>query len=271
MKFDGSSLELRPNDITPNSRQRQLYKSMMNSVIGKFAQKSNFPQTQYVSNAEDIDNLFKTGETIVDFQTIADDICAVQTTSPVLKDKKNRKTNPIITAFVTSLSRIDMHENILRLEKSHCCPLYTDTDSLIFTIPTGQPLPFELNIGLGSFKPEYELITGFCCIGKKSYAINKGLTETETEAKVCGLSFVSRSTESAVSFDDFENFLQKQIPLKKVQQTRTFKSTNPFSIKKSVTEIEIASKLNYSRVLRTRDRKLYTTPYGYLEIPRSEK
>ncbi len=264
MKFTGSPLELRAEDINPDPTQRYLYKSMMNSVIGKFSQRLNFPKTQYVCNAQNIEDLLQTGAEITDFQTISDDICEVQT-NPTCTPQKNRKTNPIITAFVTSLSRIEMHQNILLLKKKNCCPIYTDTDSLIFTAPKNTVLPFELNGGVGYFKPEYNGLNGFCCIGKKSYAVYTQTKETET--KVCGLSFVSKATKFSVSFDDFENFLSKNIPLQSIPQTRTHvhNSSDEFAVRKTMQRIRISTGLNFSRVLRNGNGAtgMFTTPYGY--------
>ncbi len=263
MKFGESSLELRQEDLNPNSSLRQLYKCMMNSVIGKFSQKPDFPDTQYVSSAQDIEHLFKIGEEIVDFNTISEDICEVQTAPPLI-NRKNRKTNPVITAFVTSLSRIDMHQNILLLEKSLCCPLYTDTDSIIFSAPKGACLPFQLNAGLGFFKPEFKSsLNGFCCIGKKSYTVS---TKDNTETKVCGLSFAGERTKFAVSFSDFEDFLKKKTATKKIPQTRTLKTAFPLSVTQVIRDVQLSSTLNFSRILKQDEKRMYTIPYGLNDV-----
>ncbi len=263
MKFDGSTLALTAQDIRPDQAQRQLYKGMMNSVIGKFSQRSSFQNTQYVSQAQDIEDLVLAGADIADFQTISDDICEVQTT-PTSKHEKNRKTNPIITAFVTSLSRIEMHQNILLLNKSGCCPYYTDTDSLIFSAPKHTTLPFELNGGLGYFKPEYKTpLNGFCCIGKKSYAISS--YDNKTETKICGLSLGSKGAKETVTFEDLEMFLLENVPLKKVPQTRTNTkiADRTFSVHKAVRNINVTTSLNFSRILRNGKNGMFTTPYGF--------
>ncbi len=265
MGFTGS-LKLGPLDINPDSQQRLLYKNMMNSVIGKFSQKMNFAQTKYVSSSAEIDALFEADDKIVDFQTISRDICEIQL-APAEYGRHHmdsRKTNPIITAFVTSLSRIDMHKNIVLLANRKMCPLYTDTDSIIFSMPKGRTIPFELNGGLGFFKPEHQTpLNGFCCIGKKSYVVSTFAGESET--KVCGLSFTSQAAKETLDFSDFESFLTKKKPPQKVRQTRTRIVSKPnISVTKDISEIQIPTHLNFSRSLKNNGNR--TEPYGFTNV-----
>ena len=270
MKFEGTCLALRPQDIDPNPIKRQVYKGMMNSIIGKCAQKSNFPQTKYVSQAEQIEDILGAGDEIVDFQTLSQDICELEIGRTTESNNKHRKSNPIITAFVTSLSRIDMHKNILLLDKNHCSPYYTDTDSLIFSVPKTTTLPFELNGGLGYFKPEYrEPITGFCCIGRKSYVVCT--KAEETEMKICGLSFQSHVTQSAVSFRDFERLVREKVPLKKVPQSRTYKRRTTLGVYKTIKNVQIPSGLNFNRSIKSANNQIFTVPYGYTILPEANK
>ena len=269
MGFVGTNLELKPEVLKPDSTQRQLYKNMMNSIIGKFSQRQCFTNTRFVQSSEEIDDLLDAGkETITDFHTISNDICELQTTPRTCQKMENRKGNPILTAFVTSLSRIDMHKNIMFLKKKQFRVLYTDTDSLIFCGKKGNPIPFDLNCGVGSFKHEFrEKLTGFCCIAKKSYVVT---TTRETETKVCGLSFSSTQAKNSISFDAFEKFLNDKIPLQAVPQTRTRKSSVPFSVQKRVTYIKPPTSLKYSRVLQTQPDRMFTVPYGFTEPKKSK-
>ncbi len=267
MGFIGSDLELTQFSQNPDASKRSLVKNMMNSIIGKFAQRQNFPKTKYVSNSESIDEIFEKGEEeIVDFKTVTESICELQTIPRIsdvpFEKRENRKGNPIITAFVTSLSRIDMHKNILLLTQNKFQVLYTDTDSIIFAGPQNKRLPFDINAGLGFFKPEYsEPLTGFCCIGKKSYAIN--FQSQRSEAKVSGLSFTSQETKTSATFSDFKNLLETNTGLNPVPQARAKNSAIPLSVQKVIRYVQIPSTLNFNRVLRKTDKEMYTEPYGY--------
>ncbi len=272
MSFNNTPFELSAETLEPNTHLRALYKGMMNSIIGKFAQRDHYPTTQYVSEAEQIDKIFLEGkEEITNFQTIGTDICELQTCPRLVSNKTNRKGNPIITAFVTSLSRIEMHKNILLLKAKEFRPLYTDTDSLAFIGKKGKPVPFEINGGLGYFKQEYKgELTGFCCIGKKSYSVSS--SNEKTEMKICGLSFQSEKAQSAVTFSELETFLTTKVFPRAVPQSRTERITLPseritlpFSIRKIVKNVRIPSTLNFNRSLRKKKNVSYTEPYGYVE------
>ncbi len=269
MGFSNTPLELTWEDMQPSRTLRTLYKSMMNSIIGKFCQRENYPRTKYVTQAEEIDAIIsEEKEEIANFQTIGTDICELQTTptrvSSTQNSKLNHKSNPIITAFVTSLSRIDMHKNILLLKQQQFTPMYTDTDSLVFFGKKENPPPFKLNGGLGYFRSEYkERLEGFCCVGKKSYAV---LLDSEKKAalKVCGLSFDSLEAQSAVSFSDFETLLSKNVKTKKIPQTRTCRKSLPFSISKEIIKVQLSTALNFSRAIHKDGKQIYTEPYGYM-------
>ncbi len=265
MQFSNTGLELTNGNLKPDKNLRTLYKSMMNSIVGKFSQRETYPNTKYVSGPEEIEEIFLKGrEEIRNFQTIGSDVCELQISPLRQETKENRKSNPIITAFVTSLSRIDMHQNILLLKKAQFDVLYTDTDSLIFTGKTETPLPFETNGGLGYFRPEYENLSGFCCIGKKSYAVTSTV-DKKTEMKVCGLSFESQEAQSAISFTDFKNFLeQNSMRPKTVPQSRTNHTTLPFSVQKVIKQVQIPTTLNYNRILKKECNYFVTEPYGFM-------
>ena len=92
MQYQDTGLELSASDLSPNEAQRQLYKKMMNSVIGKFSQKECYPNTRYVSKSKDIDSLLEAGEEdIVDFHTISEDVCELQTIPTMSSNSPTKK------------------------------------------------------------------------------------------------------------------------------------------------------------------------------------
>ncbi len=267
MQFIDSPFELTADNLKPHKTLRALYKGMMNSIIGKFAQRQDYPTTKYISQAEEIDKIFAEGkEEISNFQTIGGDICELQISPLSPSNSPNRKSNPIITAFVTSLSRIDMHENILLLKKKQFKPVYTDTDSLIFIGQKGNSIPFQINGGLGFFKPEFESkLNGFCCIGKKSYAITCE-NAAKAEIKICGLSFESKQSQDAVTFLDLKKFLDQNMPSGKVvPQSRINCKSLPFSVQKVIKDVKIPCALNFNRKIQKEEDSIYTLPYGYMK------
>ncbi len=243
----------------------------MNSLIGKFCQRSKYPSTEYVTDSDQIDNILASGREITNFTTISPYLCELEIDETKTNTRKllNRKANPILTAFVTAFSRIDMHQYIISLSKANFLPMYTDTDSLIFCGPETTPLPLPISQKLGDFKHEYKkVLTGFCCIGKKNYAISmkEGSTEKEIcDYKVRGLSLKSHECRSKLSFSDFEDFLRRKTETMDVRipQSRLQKNKNSSSITKKIVNVRLATKLNFSRIL-TQTEHFQTVPYGYI-------
>ncbi len=260
-----NSLNLTEDMLEPNDLKRRQYKGLMNSLIGKLSQKSSFPQTKYVTTPEEIDATFSNGnKKISDFLPISDDLCelVIEEETADSKRKPNRKTNPVLGAFVTALSRIDMHKQIMILVADGMVPMYTDTDSLVFFGPKNRAPPFKMTGNLGDFRKEYQSeAQSFCCIGKKNYAISFDREDRQRPVlKVCGISFKSEASQNAVSFEDFKNFLRDKIP-PKIPQHRLYKKRS--SVCDKIVAVKLATTLNYNRVLTTSP-NCQTLPYGYI-------
>ncbi len=249
-------LQLEEKDITPNKEKRQVFKSFMNSLVGKFSQRSTYADTKFVATSEDIEEILNRGETIEDFTILSKNICELQTdksSSFSSQSKFDRKTNPVIAAFVTALSRIDMHKYIMLLPKHSCVPMYTDTDSLIFyseklTIP---PLPISTKIGdFCKEYQEYENPEGFCSIGKKNYVISLSPTQNPV-LKVRGISFKGERSREGISFDTFYDYLSgKTKSTKTIPQSKVIKKKGISGIATNLTEVRLATQLNFNRILK---------------------
>ncbi len=238
----------------------------MNSLIGKLSQKTSFPKTKYVQSAEEIQGTFNAShQNITDFMLLGNSVCELQ-----IEEEKdvsctpipNRKTNPILGAFVTALSRIDMHKQIMTLVAHDLVPAYTDTDSLIFFGKKNKPLPFQMSGSLGDFRREYSCEPqSFCCIGKKNYALTfEPKDRQETVLKVRGISFKSEVSQKAVSFEDFQRFLENKIP-PKIPQNRLYKKKT--SVRNQIVPVKLATTLTFNRLLLASP-NYKTIPYGYV-------
>ncbi len=270
LEFHNSPLEI--EHFHPNETKRKLFKSFMNSCIGKFAQKQSFPNSTFVRSAEDIDEMVQSGEEITNFTVLGDSICRVETAAKQDRNIPDRKSNPIITAFVTAYSRIDMHRHILKLQTHGFCPIYTDTDSLIFCGPKEKTIPLPTQSIFGHFKEEFKdtELEAFCCIGKKNYALSlKEDGREKTVFKIRGMSFQSKSTSSEISFQDFKRFLdvtnvKNPETMQRITQSRLNTNKTTFEVSKNLVKITPATSVNFHRVLRPKN--LYKTePYGYIK------
>ncbi len=268
MNFVGS-LKLTELSLQPDKEKRTLFKSFMNSIVGKLSQRPTYAHTKFVRNADEIDEVVASGNKITNFTNISPEICQLDIESDTSSTRFQRKTNPVLSAFVTALSRINMHEHILMLTHHDFLPLYTDTDSIIFCGPD-KNVPLPISKSLGDFKHEYDNeLSAFCCIGKKNYAITQKKKRQfqesfeESDFKVRGLSFKSSESREALSFQDFELFLRDQVQSISVPQTRLRKSKE-LQIRKKIIRIRLAKELNFNRVL-TNSPHFQTVPYGFVQ------
>ncbi len=234
----------------------------MNSTVGKFCQRIGYTNTTYVSSAQEIEDLVQNQHAINDFTVLGEKVCEIQTLTPKV-ESQCRKTNPVIGSFVTALSRIDMHKHIITLKNHGYLPHYTDTDSLIFSGPKMRQVPLPISPKFGHFRKEYENPTGFCCIGKKNYAVSL-LDNQNTVLRVRGLSLKAKSMQAAVQFETFKDYLtknSKEVTL--IPQQRLIKERQSFKISRKITHIKLASDLHFNRIL-TKSANYTTLPYGYV-------
>ncbi len=270
LQLTGTHLELTESNLSPNKQKRQMYKNFMNSTIGKFSQRPAYTTTTFVSTAEEIDNVLEE-HAINDFTVLGDDICELQTSTST-RATPCRKTNPVISSFVTALSRIDMHKYIIHLAKHKYVPAYTDTDSLIFfggPEKKDKTVPLPISPKFGDFREEYSshTLSGFCCIGKKNYAVSLNKKEADnhgTLLKVRGLSLKAKNAQASVNFQTFKNFLTNNSrPPPSIPQQRLITKSKSFEISRKVTNIKLATDLNFNRIL-TNSAHYTTLPYGYV-------
>ena len=254
-------MELKESDVQPDKQRRQMYKNFMNSTVGKFSQRSNYANTTYVESAEEIEEILQE-DAIEDFTVFGEHVCEVETRSE--PSTCCRKTNPVIGSFVTALSRIDMHKHIMTLKHHGYLPLYTDTDSLIFCGEnTSIPLPISPNFG--DFRVEYANPMGFCCIGKKNYAVALNTPNETPILKVRGLALKAQNAQAQINFKTFENFLQKNSKeVLSIPQVRLIKKSKSFEMSRKVTNVKLATELNFNRIL-TKSKHFTTLPYGYVD------
>ena len=141
---------------------RAIAKLCLNSLLGKFAQRDNFTQVEYLSKfgeLQDILNNDCNDVTSFDFYE-ANEICCIAYKSTESAIECTKNTNPVLAAFVTSWARITL---LKRLQQSGIVDtLYSDTDSVatMKDLPTGNCL--------GEWEREHILVYTFVSGGPKT-------------------------------------------------------------------------------------------------------
>ncbi len=204
------------SDFSYDASKREHLKIVLNSTFGKFGQKT-LPSLSYVTNQAELESLFHEGNEItgiVDFG----DICQVQFERDERDTRNTRaKSNCLITAFISALSRIDIHSHMLRLAKQESITLYyCDTDNLIFSAPKSVEPDLPIGSCFGDFRPEFggmspetmANIVSFRALGKKNFSITYQINgKEETIVKVRGMSLMPSVAQEKLASRTFKKFM----------------------------------------------------------------
>jgi G:T-mismatch repair DNA endonuclease (very short patch repair protein) len=203
------------NKIDFNPGRRQMAKILLNSFWGKFAQRENLTQVEFL-NAD----LERFNELV-----FSDNLYSVTFVSPISDDsvyvvyknlfnKPNPKGNIFIAAFTTAHARLHLYEAMQRLGQR---VLYLDTDSVVFQHKKGLWSP-KLSNYLGDWTDEIATgsrITDFTTCGPKNYCYltENALGETKALMKVKGLSLSKQALELLtpdVMLEQVKNFSSRK-------------------------------------------------------------
>ncbi|XP_070556487.1 uncharacterized protein [Ptychodera flava] len=139
--------------IHRNPGQRALAKLMLNSMWGKFAQRNNFPQLQYIQEPAELFRLLTSEQhTVNNLSFVNDNMVAVQHS---LRDEFVEgavNTNVVIAAFTTAYARLKLYDLLEAIGER---VLYFDTDSVIFVSKSDMYEP-PLGDYLGDLTSELE-------------------------------------------------------------------------------------------------------------------
>ena len=203
MGFSGTKLELSLEDFYSEPNLRQQFKLILNSMLGKLAQQPHKEHNQLVTSEKQLQEIMKNCD-ITNISITNEEFCHVS-----LKGKEaskvNKKGNCIVYAFITARTRILMHKNLIRLQKSGHNLFYTDCDSIIFSAKKGSHIhPIPIGGAFGDFKPELgkgAKITSFSCTGRKQFRLGYSLPNSKEEEilfKIKGISLSSHIARQEV-------------------------------------------------------------------------
>jgi hypothetical protein len=187
-------------------------------------------------------------------------------------NRPNLNGNCIIAAHVTAFARIEMDKAIRTLLRAGISILYTDTDSIIFSIDEDQINPLEEGPCFHQFKneiPDGEIIS-FYTLGPKIYQItyrNLKTGDLKTETKVKGFFLKSKKGKEIIHDQIFStyvtNFLEGGEMSSKVGQFQ-LKTTEKRQLK-SVISQKVLTNFGFNKrvALRGEVNSFQTLPYGY--------
>ena len=179
------SLDIDIEKFEFNAGLKSIAKLCLNSLWGKFAQRSNMSQTKYVTE------VFEFYEILLDdkldnknFQFINDEM--VQMTYN-FKDQfvdNSKNTNIYIACFTTSHARLMLYDKLDYLNEK---VLYFDTDSIIYADDGTKNVKTGDMLGDMTDELSGKVITNFVSTGPKSYSFKYGNNEQSQHLRVSHL------------------------------------------------------------------------------------
>ena len=248
-------LQLKKEEICPNSTKRQYAKDNLNLLFGKFAQQNMRTKLLVVNSQQAIEKQ--------NLKLISDIFPLRKACLLVMKNvsksvKHNRSANSIIYAHVLAKSRIFMYRTMQSVSKS-ATVYQISNDSLYLSYPKHIRLNEILHLGstFGTFRDEYPgmHITSFVSFGpKSSYTQMKdkyGNTFQIVKAK--GFSLNNVNSQKIISSFNFEEAILNSLNGQKtniiVPQLRNVTNVSTLTINQILFMFRFSSHITDNRVI----------------------
>jgi G:T-mismatch repair DNA endonuclease (very short patch repair protein) len=261
-KHEGIQLDV--NKIEVNPGLRSIAKLALNSFWGKFGQRSNLDQVEYMSHPEQLRSfLLDETKEITGVCFPCDELAQLQWRHTSDFVEPYSLGNPFIAAYTTAQARMKLYSYLDRLQER---VLYFDTDSVIYiTGPNDRDL--ETGMFLGQLTDELEsygdgaYISEFVSAGPKNYAytiVNKAGERVDGVCKVKGITLNAKNAAS-VNFETMKEMVTGTISSELVlQDERIVRSKDHRVLTKK--EKKTWRVVYRKRILRD---DLSTVPFGY--------
>ena len=189
-----------------NASLRSISKLCLNSLWGKFGQRSNMSQTKYVTEVSEFYEILLDDKLDnKNFQFINDDM--VQMTYN-FKDQfvdNSKNTNVYIACFTTSHARLMLYNKLDYLNEK---VLYFDTDSIIYADDGTKNVKTGDMLGDMTDELSGKGITNFVSTGPKSYSFKYGDNEEKSAIKDFTL---NHENSSILNHNSMRKIVRKQI------------------------------------------------------------
>ena len=180
-----TSLDIAVEKLEFNPGLRSIANLCLNSLQGKFGQRSNLSQTKYITEVSEFYEMLLDDElNNINFQFINDDIAQMTYSFKDQFVDNSKNTNIYIACFTTSHARLMLYNKLDYLNDK---VLYFDTDSIIYV--DNHTKNFKTGDMLGDMTDELsgKGFTNFVSTGPKSYSFKYGKTNQNQQLRVSHL------------------------------------------------------------------------------------
>jgi hypothetical protein len=209
-KHEGISLDY--NNIQDNPGLRYISKLFLNSLYGKWGQRTDLPQTKVVSDAMSFLELVRSPHLEIHGVVGVGDSKLIVSYKDLENENTPRPfTNVAIAAFISSWARVRLYELLETVGGDRV--IYCDTDSVIYVENRNQVPVLSTGNFLGELTNEipqgWEMFM-FIGLGPKNYAYrikNLNTGEMQDIIKIRGITLNYR-TRLIIDFDHFYNLVR---------------------------------------------------------------
>jgi len=263
------AFKLTTSNVTNCPLKKELFKRMLNSVIGKLAQKKTFTQTVFVSSQYQIEEKAKKNE-ILSLFNISDSICQLNLKPDKFHEPSNLDANIYIAAEINARARCIIYDHLIEVKKANGKVFAVDTDSLFFSLDSQVKNPLKISDCFGEFKNVIspENIIGFTSLGPRNYNIHfeDSQGQIKNVLKVKGVSLKSHVLGSSISQEKYLDFVDSyfkeqyksivipQVRMLKAKVNKPVQTLRPFSF---------TNDLYIKRYVKDASGCYQTYPYGY--------
>lgn len=224
--FKNQGIMMEKEKIVSNPGMREIAKLCLNSLWGKFGQRTNMSKCEIVNNKEQFWKIAKNPEVInLDWVEIGEGANAKKQIRYEIKEEylpTDFNTNIAIASFTTSSARLKLYNEFLKPLGRQV--LYFDTDSVIYTYNKNNPEHIDIECGDYLGEPTDELdgkrmVGTFVSGGPKNYSYELNyekngaiVKEYKTKVKGFGLNFkVSQSVNHETILQLISDNLEKSL------------------------------------------------------------
>lgn len=181
--YQAEGIEIDISNVKKNPGLRAIAKLCLNSLWGKFAQKTDPTQSVYLKKGENDAELYNilSSKIVTEIHDIGDDYTEMVFTENGGEEVDSNTTNISIAAFTTVHARLQLYQALKKLQSKL---LYCDTDSVVYLSDChGDEIPLGGKLGEWTDESPDDPIESFVALGPKVYAYKTKSGEIHTKTK----------------------------------------------------------------------------------------
>lgn len=200
---------LKPESIEKNPARRQLAKSCLNNLYGKFSQQTPSIKREFVTSQIRLEEILAQYN-VTNLTNLSEKMLHVEYETQA--STQVSKSNLFVGAQINAYGREIIYEHMQSIEQVGGKVFSVDVDGLFYSLPNHVPHPLRFSNQCGDFKnmlPEGHEAVAFYAMGVKNYClVYKNPQGTiESTIKVKGLSLTSHCVNEKITPEIYQKFI----------------------------------------------------------------